>query len=128
MKTKEFQESVKRVLEKLGIRNKVPMLEEDFQLPEKRLARLLNVLREPTYVESGDLQNALVLYAKPNLRSHVLVGFDIGKILMNQLYIHKKTKLDIQNQNAAHVARFVQLGSPTGHTIMFDALAAPLDD
>uniref|UniRef100_A0A915HIX5 Uncharacterized protein n=1 Tax=Romanomermis culicivorax TaxID=13658 RepID=A0A915HIX5_ROMCU len=95
---------------------------------ETAYARLLNVLCELTYVESGDVRNALVLYAKPNFRSHILVGFDVEKTLINQLYIHKKTKLDIQNQNAAHVARFIQLGFPTGHTIMFNALVATPDN
>uniref|UniRef100_A0A915KIE3 Uncharacterized protein n=1 Tax=Romanomermis culicivorax TaxID=13658 RepID=A0A915KIE3_ROMCU len=39
----------------------------------------LNVLCERTNVESGDLQNALVLYAEPNFRSHILVHFDVQK-------------------------------------------------
>uniref|UniRef100_A0A915JNI2 Uncharacterized protein n=1 Tax=Romanomermis culicivorax TaxID=13658 RepID=A0A915JNI2_ROMCU len=75
-------------------------------------ARPLNVLQDPQYVESG----------------HVLVGFDVGKILTNQLYVHKKTKMNIVNQNVTHVARFVQLGFPTGYTLMFDALAATPKD
>uniref|UniRef100_A0A915KB48 Uncharacterized protein n=1 Tax=Romanomermis culicivorax TaxID=13658 RepID=A0A915KB48_ROMCU len=58
----------------------------------------------------------------------MLVGFDVEKISMDQLYIHKKTKMNIQNQNGAHVARFVQLGFWTGHTIVFDALVATPDD
>uniref|UniRef100_A0A915JFL1 Uncharacterized protein n=1 Tax=Romanomermis culicivorax TaxID=13658 RepID=A0A915JFL1_ROMCU len=67
------------------------------------------------------------MHSKLNFQSHVLVGFDVKKISMNQLYIHKRTKMNIQNQNTAHVTRFVQLRFPTGHTIMFDALAATSD-
>uniref|UniRef100_A0A915JXL7 3'-5' exonuclease domain-containing protein n=1 Tax=Romanomermis culicivorax TaxID=13658 RepID=A0A915JXL7_ROMCU len=91
-------------------------------------ARPLNVLRDPSYVGSGELKSALTAHSKPNFRGHVLVGLDIEKISTNQLYIHKKTKMNILNQKATHVARFVQLGFPTGHTIMFDALAATPDD
>uniref|UniRef100_A0A915KNY0 Uncharacterized protein n=1 Tax=Romanomermis culicivorax TaxID=13658 RepID=A0A915KNY0_ROMCU len=36
--------------------------------------------------------------------------------------------MNVQNQNAAHVARFIQLAFPTGHTIMFEALVATPDD
>uniref|UniRef100_A0A915I7J1 Uncharacterized protein n=1 Tax=Romanomermis culicivorax TaxID=13658 RepID=A0A915I7J1_ROMCU len=91
-------------------------------------ARPLNVLRDPTYVESGKLKNVLMTHSKPNFQGHVLVGFEVEKILMNQLYIHKKTKMNIQNQKAGNVNRFVQLGFPTGHTIMFEALAATPDN
>uniref|UniRef100_A0A915J525 Uncharacterized protein n=1 Tax=Romanomermis culicivorax TaxID=13658 RepID=A0A915J525_ROMCU len=70
-------------------------------------ARPMNVLRELTYIESGDLKNTLAMHMKLNFRSHILVGFNVEKISTNQLYIHKKTKLDIQNQNVTHVARFV---------------------
>uniref|UniRef100_A0A915IP30 Uncharacterized protein n=1 Tax=Romanomermis culicivorax TaxID=13658 RepID=A0A915IP30_ROMCU len=105
---------------------RIPKFERWF---ETVYTRPLNVLGKPTYVESGDIRNTLALYAKLNFRSHVLFSFEFFfQISMNQLYIHKKTKLDIQNQNAAHVARFVQLGFPTRHTIMFNALAATPDD
>uniref|UniRef100_A0A915JNK4 Uncharacterized protein n=1 Tax=Romanomermis culicivorax TaxID=13658 RepID=A0A915JNK4_ROMCU len=36
--------------------------------------------------------------------------------------------MNIVNQNVTHVARFVQLGFPTGYTIMFDTLAATPED
>uniref|UniRef100_A0A915JP28 Uncharacterized protein n=1 Tax=Romanomermis culicivorax TaxID=13658 RepID=A0A915JP28_ROMCU len=68
------------------------------------------------------------MHSKLNFRSHVLVGFDVKNISTNQLYIHKKTKRNIRNQNATHITRFVQLGFPTGHNIMFDALTATSDD
>uniref|UniRef100_A0A915L3M6 Uncharacterized protein n=1 Tax=Romanomermis culicivorax TaxID=13658 RepID=A0A915L3M6_ROMCU len=76
----------------------------------------------------GELKSPLTAHSKPNFRGHVFVVFDVEKILTNQLYIHKKTKMNIQNQNAAHLPRFVQLGLPTGYTIMFDILAATPDD
>uniref|UniRef100_A0A915I8V5 Uncharacterized protein n=1 Tax=Romanomermis culicivorax TaxID=13658 RepID=A0A915I8V5_ROMCU len=91
-------------------------------------ARPLNVLRDLGYVESGELRSTLSAHSKPNFRGHVLVGFDVQKISMNRFYIHKKMKMNIVNQNATHVARFVQLGFPTGYTIMFDALAATPED
>uniref|UniRef100_A0A915KUG1 Uncharacterized protein n=1 Tax=Romanomermis culicivorax TaxID=13658 RepID=A0A915KUG1_ROMCU len=91
-------------------------------------ARHLNVLRDSTYVKSGKLKSALMAHSKPNFRGHLWVSFDVEKISRNQLYIHKKTKMNIQNQNTAHVARFLQLGFPTGHTIMFDPLAAIPND
>uniref|UniRef100_A0A915IYC7 Uncharacterized protein n=1 Tax=Romanomermis culicivorax TaxID=13658 RepID=A0A915IYC7_ROMCU len=91
-------------------------------------ARPLNVLCDPTYVESGQFKGALRVHSKPNFRGHVLVGFDVKKISTNQLYIHKKTKMNILNQKGTHVAQFLQLGFPTGHTIMFDALAATPDN
>uniref|UniRef100_A0A915KSF5 Uncharacterized protein n=1 Tax=Romanomermis culicivorax TaxID=13658 RepID=A0A915KSF5_ROMCU len=59
-------------------------------------ARPLNVLRDPTHVESGKLKSALMAHSKPNFRGHVLVSFDVKNISMNQLYIHKKTKMNIQ--------------------------------
>uniref|UniRef100_A0A915JSW8 Uncharacterized protein n=1 Tax=Romanomermis culicivorax TaxID=13658 RepID=A0A915JSW8_ROMCU len=58
-------------------------------------ARRLNVLRNPTYVESGDLKNELTMHSKLDFRSHVLVSFDVKKISTNQLYIHKKTEMNI---------------------------------
>uniref|UniRef100_A0A915IDC6 Uncharacterized protein n=1 Tax=Romanomermis culicivorax TaxID=13658 RepID=A0A915IDC6_ROMCU len=91
-------------------------------------ARPLNVLRDPRYVESGKLKSVLSAHSKQNFRGHVLVSFDVEKIATNQLYIHKKTKMNIVNQNAIHVAQFIQLGFPTGYTIMFDALAATPED
>uniref|UniRef100_A0A915KXS9 Uncharacterized protein n=1 Tax=Romanomermis culicivorax TaxID=13658 RepID=A0A915KXS9_ROMCU len=87
-------------------------------------ARPLNVLRDPRY----ELKSALSAHSKPNFCGTVLVGFDVEKISTNQMYIHKKTKMNIVNQNAMHVARFVQLGFPTGYTIMFDTLAATPED
>uniref|UniRef100_A0A915KNC9 3'-5' exonuclease domain-containing protein n=1 Tax=Romanomermis culicivorax TaxID=13658 RepID=A0A915KNC9_ROMCU len=91
-------------------------------------ARPLNVLWDPRYVGSGKLKSALSAHSKPNFRGHVLVGFDIEKISTNQLYIHKKKKMNIVNQNATHIAWFIQLGFPTGYTLMLDALAATPED
>uniref|UniRef100_A0A915KRZ7 Uncharacterized protein n=1 Tax=Romanomermis culicivorax TaxID=13658 RepID=A0A915KRZ7_ROMCU len=59
--------------------------------------RPLNVLHDPTYVESGEPKRPLTAHSKPNFGGHVLVGFDVKKISTNQLYIHKKTKMNIQN-------------------------------
>uniref|UniRef100_A0A915KL43 Uncharacterized protein n=1 Tax=Romanomermis culicivorax TaxID=13658 RepID=A0A915KL43_ROMCU len=94
---------------------------------ERVYTQLLNILHELTYIESSNLKNVLVMYTKPNFRSHVLVSFDVKK-KSHQLYIHKKTKLNIQNQNGTHVPRFVQLGFRMVHMIMFDALAAMPED
>uniref|UniRef100_A0A915I4I6 Uncharacterized protein n=1 Tax=Romanomermis culicivorax TaxID=13658 RepID=A0A915I4I6_ROMCU len=90
--------------------------------------RPLNVLHDPRYFESGELKSALSAHSKPNFRGHVLVGFDVEQIWTNQLYIHKKTKMNILNQNATHVTWFIQLGFPTGYTLMFDTLAATPED
>uniref|UniRef100_A0A915HPJ8 Uncharacterized protein n=1 Tax=Romanomermis culicivorax TaxID=13658 RepID=A0A915HPJ8_ROMCU len=58
-------------------------------------ARPLNVLRNPRYVESGELKSALSVHSKLNFRGHMLVSFDLEKISTDQLYIHKKTKINI---------------------------------
>uniref|UniRef100_A0A915LBC8 NurA domain-containing protein n=1 Tax=Romanomermis culicivorax TaxID=13658 RepID=A0A915LBC8_ROMCU len=96
---------------------------------------LINPL--PIFKKHFNDQDRYVSYQKKQYRQedrfffadgHVLVGFDFRKISTNQLYSHKKTKMNIVNQNVTQVARFLQLGFSTGYTLMFDALAATPKD